>query len=174
MTMPTLTSTLKICFNDVSIEIRSPLRKRAKTSQIPTPKKGFNGVSIEIILPPRKCAKTVQIRATLKSSKDCLSKGDIIKKHYRKHMEENVYVFAKHKILPEIKRIYCCGDNAREAHVCILDENSWVDFSFGKILEETGFNLSLQLAREWLLEHFRKKNEVDSAISTSDSFAEGG
>lgn len=72
-------------------------------------------------------------------------------------MEENFCEFAKHKILPEIKRIYCCGDNAGEAHVCMLDENSWVDFSFAKILEEIDFNLLSQLARERLLEHFREK-----------------
>ena len=89
-------------------------------------------------------------------------------------MEENLYVFAKHKILPEIKRIYCCGDNAGEAYVCMLDENSWVDFLFGKILEEIDYNLLSQLARERLLEHFREKDEVDSAIPTYYSLADGG
>ena len=105
------------------------------------------------------------------------SKGGIIKKLHRKCMEENfyiLYVFAKHKILPEIKRIYCCGDNAREGHVCILGENSWVDFSFWKILEEIYFNILSQLARERFLEYFRDKDEIDSAIPTTYSLAEGG
>ena len=153
----TLTSTPKKFFNDVSIAIISPPRKCPKTIQIRSPKKCFNDASIEIISPPRKSAKSIQIRTTLKSSKDCTSIGYIIKKLHQKYMEENFCEFAKHKILPEIKRIYCCGDNAGEAHVCMLDENSWVDFSFAKILEEIDFNLLLQLARERLLEHFREK-----------------
>ena len=128
---PSLTSTPKKYFNVISTEIISPPRKRAETIQIRSPEKHFNDASVEIISPPRKRAKTIQIRATLKSSKDCTSKGYIIKKLHRKYMEENFYVFAKHKILPEIKRIYFCGDNAGEGHVCMLDENRLI-FHFGK------------------------------------------
>ena len=84
---PPLTSTPEKYLNDVSIEIISPLRKRAEAIQIGTPEKHFNDASVEIISPPRKRAETIQMRATLKSSKDCASKGYIIKKLHRKYME---------------------------------------------------------------------------------------
>ena len=45
-----------------------------------TPKKRFNEVSFEIISVPIKCVKTIRIWTTLKSSRTCPSKGDIIKK----------------------------------------------------------------------------------------------
>ena len=53
-----------------------------KFTPIPTstPKKRFNEVSFEIISVPIKCVKTIRIWTTLKSSRTCPSKGDIIKK----------------------------------------------------------------------------------------------
>ena len=42
-------------------------------------------------------------------------------------MKENSCLFAKHKMLPQIKKIYCRWNNPGEEHVCLLNEKSWID-----------------------------------------------
>ena len=131
-----------------------------------TPRKSLNDSSIRIVSPV--------VQKHKKRYKNLSSRQLVIRKPYRKYMEEAICVFAVHNTLPEIKKFFCCGYETKEEHECMLRDCRWVDFCFKKIVNEVDLNFTTHLSRERLLEHFREKREVDIALRNYDFYMKEG
>ena len=134
-----------------------------------TPKKSLNDSSIQIISP------VVQNhRKIVQRYKNLNSRQLVTRKIYRKYIEEAICVFATHNTLPEVKKFFCCGFETKEEHVCTLEDCSWVEFCFKKIMNELDINFITHLSRERWPETFCEKREVGIALPNYDFYTKEG
>ena len=131
-----------------------------------TPNKSLNDSSIQII--------SLVVQKHTKRYKNLNSRQLVIRKFYRKYMEEAICVFSVHNTPPVVKKFFCCGYETKQEHECMLGDCRWVDFCFKKILNEVDFNFMTHLSRERLLERCPEKREVDIVLRNYDFYMKEG